>query len=101
MLLGMAGISQSDIVRIPLERAVTLQGDVSENIPSGKSVRKFERTVLDEFGIQASVGSEVDVFEKVSVHGGLDFGSQLICLHNQLVDILCMEGQSGRKCEGA
>jgi hypothetical protein len=44
-------------------------------VPAGERLLKLERAVLDEFGIEATVGAEVDVFEKDSVERGGDGGA--------------------------
>ena len=82
-------------MRIAFKRSVVLQGDISERVPSHQILRKFKRTVLYKFGIQAPVCPEVDVFEKVSVHGGLNLRTDLVRLNSQPVGVLSVQVQPG------
>ena len=77
VLVGMPGRIQVDIVRIAVERAVILQGYLSEGGPAGEGMREVEGTVLDHLGIHAAVRREVDVLEEHPVHGRLDGGAIL------------------------
>ena len=91
---------KADIVRIPFKGAVVAQGDIAEHLPAHVVVGgKFERAVLDQFGIQTTVCSEVDVFKEDTVHGRLDGCTHLAGLHRHGV-VLCMEDRScGCECQ--
>jgi len=72
-LVAMAGIGKCHIVRVAVEGGVgVVEGHLAEGVPAHQSLRELERAVLDELGIEASVGSEVDVLEEDAIHGGLD-----------------------------
>ncbi len=76
--------------RVLVERAVFLQRDVAEDFPAHVVVGgKLKRAVLDEFGIQAAVGPEVDVFEERAVHGRLDVGPDFLSLYGYGI-VLCV-----------
>ena len=88
--VAMSGTSQTHVMRVLVEGAVILQRDVAEHFPTHVMVgSKFKRTVLDEFGIQAAVGSEVDVFKEHAVHRGLYFSPDFLGLYGHGV-VLCV-----------
>ena len=47
---------------------------MTEGLPPHEWLWKLEGSVFDEFAIESTVGSIVDVFKEKSVHGGL-YGS--------------------------
>ena len=95
LLLAMAVVLECHVVGILVEGGpFAVEGNISEDVPSLQSAadalsarcemeRCFKGTVLDEFGIESSVGSEVDVFEEDAIHGGLD-GSARLGVEQQL-----------------
>lgn len=46
--------------------------------PTHERRSELERAVLDQFSVQATVGTEVDVFEENAPHGGLYVGSRFV-----------------------
>ena len=75
--MGMSGIDEAHVVRIAVEGAVVPDLDPSESLPTLQGILgELEGAVLDEFGIQAAVGSEIDVLKEDAVHGRLDRGSR-------------------------
>ena len=68
----MAGVGQPHIMGIPIERAIVKNSHIAENFPTLERVRReLERTVLDQFGIQATISGEIDILEKNTVLGAL------------------------------
>lgn len=64
----MRGRRQTDIVWIAGERSIFyLQRHIAEYFPSHEGLRKFERAVFDQFGIQASICCKVDILEENSI----------------------------------
>ena len=60
-------------MRITVETGILgLYTDISERRPAPEWVFKLERTVLEKFGIQTSICTEIDIFKKDPVHGRLD-----------------------------
>ena len=60
-------------MRITVETGLLgLHTDIPEGRPAPKRIFKLERTVLDKFGIQAAIGSVIDILKKDPVHGRLD-----------------------------
>ena len=52
-------------MRITVETGLLgLHTDIPEGRPAPKRIFKLERTVLDKFGIQAAIGSVIDIFKK-------------------------------------
>ena len=95
-LVGMAVVLQAYIMRIAREgRVVVLYLHVAEGLPGHQSLRKLKRTVLHHVGIEASVGSEVDVFEEYAVHRRLNHSPGFVGLDGVLVTTVgshCMTG---------
>ena len=53
-------------MRITVETGLLgLHTDIPEGRPAPKRIFKLERTVLDKFGIQAAIGSVIDIFKKI------------------------------------
>ena len=82
-LVYVTRIGKTYIMRITLEWTIVTNFNLAEGLPAHQGLGKFERTVLDHFGIEAAVGSIVDVFEEDAVHGVLDFGTRLCGLDEQ------------------
>ena len=95
MFMGMSRIGKTHIMRIPFKRTVVHQSYFTVSFPSHQVLRKLKRTVLHQFGVQATVGRIVDVLKKESVHGRLDFRSQFLCLYHHFIG-LRMKCHSGR-----
>ena len=49
--------------------------DGEDFVPAGEGLGEFEGAVLDELGVESTVGAEVDVFEEDAELGGGDCGS--------------------------
>ena len=84
---------------IAVEGTVVANFDIACRIPSHPWILKFERAVLDHFGIEAAIGSEVDVLEEDAVHRGLDHCTRLGRLDVERMCNLCCDGaaESGSK----
>ena len=54
---------------------VTFGSDWQYGVPACQFLVEFEGAILDELGIKATVGAEVDVFEKDPEHRGRNFRS--------------------------
>ena len=50
-------------------------------MPAGERFLKFERPILDQFGIEAAVSAKVDVFEENSIHGRGDGSAGVRRIH--------------------
>jgi len=75
---------------IPVKRSLFISHCyIAKAIPAHECLGKLERPVLNQLGIQAAVGSEVDILEKKSIHGGLDRCTLFIHIDNQS-DILLL-----------
>ena len=68
-------------------RILGLYTDISERHPASERVFKLERTVLDKFGIQASIGTEIDIFKKDPVHGRLDRCTCFLYIYFKLITL--------------
>ena len=80
-LVGMAVVLQSDIVRIACKGwVVILYLHVAEGLPGHQVLGKLERAVLHHVGIEAAVGSEVDVLKEHTVHRGLNHSPRFVGL---------------------
>ena len=87
-------VDNTDVVRIAVEaRFLVFYRYLSEGNPPNKRLRELERTVLHQFGIQASVGSEIDVLEKDTVHGRLYLGCRFGDIHRHCVLSLYAQSQ--------
>ena len=76
-------------MRIVLEGSVVTDFDIAGRVPTHPRVLEFEGTVLDHFGIEAAIGSEVDVLEEDAVHRWLDHGTRLCGLDVERMGVLC------------
>ena len=64
--------------RFGKDRHVAL-GKAGGNLePSHHRIGEFKRAVLDHLGVKAAVGTQVDVLEEGTPHGGIDPGTGLI-----------------------
>ena len=98
VLVAMPRGRQAHIVGVAVEGAVVPERHLAGDVPSGKVVGKLETAVLHQLGIQAAVGSIVDVLEEDAVHGGLDVGTGFLGVDGDDI-FLCLSGQGGeRKC---
>ena len=84
-------ISHSHIVRVALKRTVIAYLHIAHRLPSIQLLRKLKRAVQYQFGIQATIGSKVDILEKQAVHRILYGSPHLLHLHGHLVR-LCLYG---------
>ena len=80
--LLVASIAQGDIMRITGKgRGAVAQSHVAEHVPTHEWLRKLERAVLHQFGIESAIGSEVDVFEENAPHRGLNLCTEFLRVH--------------------
>ena len=96
MLDAMAREVEAGIVWIAVEGAVVANLDIACRIPSHPGILKFERAVLDHFGIEAAIGSEVDVLKEDAVHRGLDYCTRFGRLDVERMCNLCCDGAAER-----
>ena len=68
VLVAMARWSQPYVVGIFLKGAVVFQRHLARDVPSCQVVRKLERAVFHQFGIQATVSGIVNVLKEDAVH---------------------------------
>jgi hypothetical protein len=100
VLLIVPRVGEPDIVRVTLKRTVLPNLHAAESLPALQRIREFERAVLDQLRIQASVRSEVDVFEEDAVHRRLNRRARLGKVD---VEFTRRSGESNgpRQCEGS
>ena len=51
--------------------------------PAHEGIGKFERAILNQFRVQSAVPAKVDILEKNSPHGRIDFGTGLPRMHRE------------------
>ena len=96
MLMRMTRIHQPDIVGITIKRSVIHHLQTSSDAPALKPVvRKLERPVLDEFGIQASISGKIYILDEDAVHSRLDPGHSPAEIHLHFVHL--GRNDSGRR----
>ena len=60
---------------------------ISKRNPAPERIFKLKRTVLNQLCIQSSVRSEVDIFKKDTVHGGLDRRTRLLHVYFKFIGL--------------
>ena len=84
--MGMTRLFHVHVMGIAVEgRIVGLDARFSRHLPSHRGIGKFERTVLYKLGIQTAVGTEVDILEEDSIHGGGNVSRGFLGLHLESV----------------
>ena len=83
---GVGGCFQAYVVGVALKGG-TFSKDFhfAEGFPVLEGIVVLEGTVGNLFGIQAAVGRKVYVFQKNSVHGGLDGDARGVSVHHKVV----------------
>ena len=97
--LVMGGREEADVVRIAFEGTVVVQRDMSERAPPHEVLGELERAIFHQFGIEAAVGPEVDVFEEMPVHRGL-YLCPLFARLDDEVTSLCVQAEACGEREG-
>ena len=64
--------AEAHVVGVALEGTVVAHLYVACHLPSGEGIGEVKRAVLHQLGIQATVGSVVDVLDEEAIHGLLD-----------------------------
>ena len=73
-------------MRVAFESWINISDShVAEDVPPHQLLRILKRAVFDELGIEPAVGTEVNVFEKDSIHCGLHWSAQFLCIHHILM----------------
>ena len=80
-LVIVAGIFQAYIVRIALEGTVVLHIEIAKGAPAHETLGELERAVLHHLGIEAAVGSVVDILKEDTVHRGLYGCPKFLSVH--------------------
>ena len=86
-------------MRIVFEGSVIPDFDIAGRVPAHPRVLEFEGTVLDHLGIEATIGSEVDVLEEDAVHRWLDYGTRSGGLDVGCMGDLCRRRAAENGCE--
>ena len=92
-------VAQACVVRVTIEAGVVaphLHG--AKGGPPHQSLLKLKRAVLHQLGIQATVGTEIDVLKKEAIHRGGDRSTRLIRPHLEgecLSHLLCPTRHGG------
>jgi len=95
-LVAVAGVFQTHIVGIALEGSVVFHLEVTEGAPAHEALGELERAVLHHLGIEAAVGSVVDILEEDTVHRGLYGCPKFLGVHVHDV-CLCRRREAGSK----
>ena len=92
-LVAMARVAEAHVVGIVLEGTVVLQLEVAIGAPAHQRLVELERAVLHHLGIEATVGSVVDILEEDAVHRRLYGGPKFLCVHVE--DVILSRSREG------
>ena len=89
---------ETGIVGIAVEGAVVLYLHLAKGLPAHEVVGgELKRAVLHQLSVETAVGSEVDILEEDSIHGGLHHGSGLTSVDSDYV-ILSLSARGYENC---
>ena len=83
LIKGKAGI-----MRILIKTGrLCLYGHITERSPASERILKLERAVFDQFRIQSAIRTEIYIFKKDTVHGGLNRCTRLLHVYFKLIGL--------------
>ena len=95
----MARVGETYVVGIALEGAVIAYLELTEGAPAHEALGEFERAVLHHLGIEAAIGSVVDILEEDAVHRRLYGSPKFLGVHVEDVGLSRCREADGKQTE--
>ncbi len=96
VLITMTSRCKTNIMRIFIEWTIILESHITRNSPTSKTIREFERTVLDEFCIETAISRIVDILKEDTVHSRRNLCTQLRSID---VEGVCLSMHTTGNCK--